>query len=946
MNLKSLIKKHEPFITRSPHLYFSPGRVNLIGEHIDYLGGHVFPTAIDLGTYAFVSSREDQEFHFLSENFIDQGEIIVHPKDLDYNEADDWVNYCKGMMQAFKIDELEHIHGLNILIYGDLPNGAGLSSSASLEVLMGVVLRDELNVKIEQEGKVKVEEEGKVEPGSVALTDTEKEMRRLVQIAQKVENEYIGVNCGIMDQFAVGMSRRDSALYLNTDTLEFERVPLVLGEYSLVIANTNKRRELSSSKYNERRQECDAALQSLRAQGLKIENLCDMDPEEFVDVAALLHDPIHKARTEHAVYENARSARAVEVLQAGNILEFGELMNGSHDSLRDLFEVSCKELDVLVDAFRKYGAIGARMTGGGFGGCAIALLPSSERDSILEKVGEHYKKDVGYAADFYPVNTHDGTARSHHLLYTHIAELADYAIHEGLSQNEDRDYVINRLLAELKLKEYEEPESNGIVSGELSDIIEPLLDHAYERGCFSPNTVNGRDIFEARLVDILLPRPSELNAIFNDLYKVSPEKATSYFYKFSQKSDYIKHARIAKNISWRSNTPYGIFDITINLSKPEKDPRDIIASGQKQSSTYPKCLLCKENVGYEGHARHPGRSNHRIIPLLLHNEKFYLQYSPYVYYNEHCIVLKDDHVPMAINEKTFHRLLDFVDQFPHYFLGSNADLPIVGGSILSHEHYQGGRHVFAMELAQEVESRELHAHHSSIKLEERSLNEGGKVDREVESRESKVEGNGRIRISKLFWPLSVIRLEAENKDILIQSANILLKLWKGYSDDRVGILAGSGGVFHNTITPAARKVGDVYQLDMVLRNNRCSDEHPLGIFHPHAEHHHIKKENIGLIEAMGLAILPARLEKELAEIKVCLEHNTPLSPDLAIHREWFDQLKERYQYKDPDEFIRKEVTLKFVQCLEDAGVFKQDEEGQQAFDDFITHYLEALKGDM
>jgi UDPglucose--hexose-1-phosphate uridylyltransferase len=552
------------------------------------------------------------------------------------------------------------------------------------------------------------------------------------------------------------------------------------------------------------------------------------------------------------------------------------------------------------------------MTGGGFGGCVIALIPTAKRDNILEKVAKRYKKTVGYAANFYPVNTHDGTARSNILLYIRIRDLVDYAIGNKMCKIEDRDYVINRLLAELNLNDYEELTDKSEPVTDLTEILEPLLDHAFERGCFAPNTVKERDLFEARLMNILMPRPSELNEHFKTLYKESPQKATQYFYTLSQDSNYIKNARIAKNITWRSETDYGVFDMTINLSKPEKDPRDIIASGQKKSSTYPKCLLCKENVGYEGHAMHPARANHRIVPVELNKEQFYLQYSPYMYYSEHCIVLKNDHVPMSINQKTFVRLLDFVDMFPHYYVGSNADLPIVGGSILSHEHYQGGAHRFAVEDAKVVDEY-MHAS---------------------------------IKIKKLYWPLSVLCLESSSKKDLENAASCLLKTWREYSDDSVGILARSGSTLHHTISPLARYEEGRYKMYMALRNNRTSEEHPLGIFHPHAEQHHIKKENIGIIEAMGLAILPARLETELSAIAESLVNGKSLPRELDQHKIWFETLKKRYPGSDVDAFIHNEVSLKFVKCLEDAGVYKQDEKGQAAFDTFIDRFINALKGEL
>lgn len=385
MKLETIIQEHKNFVSDDYKIYFSPGRVNLIGEHIDYLGGNVFPSAIDLGTYAIISKREDEKFVFLSHNFSEYGTIEVSLHDLEYKEEDNWVNYAKGMIQAFK-QKGHHInYGYNVLIYGTLPNSSGLSSSASLEVLIGTLLNEEFDLQIP--------------------------MFELVQIAQNVENNYMGINCGIMDQFAVGMSKKDTAIYLNTETLDYEYVPLVLGDYTLVIANTNKKRALADSKYNERRSECDEGLKTLQDEGVEIENLCDMDGATFEEVKSYIKHPIIRQRVEHAVYENERTKNAVKALTNHNILQFGSLMNESHNSLRDLYEVSCKELDVLVDAFREYGAIGSRMTGAGFGGCTISLVPTKDVEEIVQKVHLKYKKKIGYNADFYPVNTDDGARK-------------------------------------------------------------------------------------------------------------------------------------------------------------------------------------------------------------------------------------------------------------------------------------------------------------------------------------------------------------------------------------------------------------------------------------------------------------------------------------------------------------------------------------------------------
>lgn len=385
MNLNEIVENNMEFLKGKPDVYFSPGRVNLIGEHIDYLGGNVFPSAITLGTYAFVTKREDKEIHFLSENFKEFGVKVASLDDLSYKKEDNWTNYCKGMFDSFiklgaKIEE-----GLNILIYGTLPNSSGLSSSASLEVLVGEIIKNEYNFEID--------------------------MFDIVQIAQKVENNYIGVNCGIMDQFSVGMSKEDTAIFLNTNTLEYEYVPLVLGEYTLIIANTNKKRALADSKYNERRRECDTGLEILQSNGVTVNQLCDLTTTQFEAHKKGIKNFTVRKRVEHAVYENDRTNNAVKALQDGNLILMGQLMNQSHDSLRDLYEVSCKELDTLVEYFRKYGAIGARMTGAGFGGCTIALVATKDVDVVIENVKKEYLDRIGFNADFYPVKTSDGTKK-------------------------------------------------------------------------------------------------------------------------------------------------------------------------------------------------------------------------------------------------------------------------------------------------------------------------------------------------------------------------------------------------------------------------------------------------------------------------------------------------------------------------------------------------------
>ena len=416
-----------------------------------------------------------------------------------------------------------------------------------------------------------------------------------------------------------------------------------------------------------------------------------------------------------------------------------------------------------------------------------------------------------------------------------ISELVAYGIENGLIDDADKVYVTNGLLELFQRQDYQEPEKIG-KPRKLQLILDDLLEFALSQGILEDDTVTMRDLLDTKIMGILTPAPSVVRKIFEEKYQVSPKAATEFYYHFSQATNYIRTDRIIKDEKWETDTEFGKMDITINLSKPEKDPRDIAKAGTAKKSGYPACLLCRENEGYAGHLSHPARQNHRIIPITLCGEQYYLQYSPYVYYNEHCIIFNKDHIPMAINKITFNKLLDFVKQFPHYMAGSNADLPIVGGSILSHDHFQGGSYVFAMAKAPYEQEFDL--------------------DRYPD-----------IHAGIVKWPMSVIRLQGRAMDSIVAAANHILTKWRGYSDPEVNIFSETDGIPHNTITPIARMRGDLYELDLVLRNNITTDDCPLGLFHPHAEYHHIKKENIGLIEVMGLAVLPARLKKEMAEFE-------------------------------------------------------------------------------
>ncbi len=486
-----------------------------------------------------------------------------------------------------------------------------------------------------------------------------------------------------------------------------------------------------------------------------------------------------------------------------------------------------------------------------------------------------------------------------------IKSLVEYGISTGLIEKEDKIYTTNQLLMLFGLDEIEEDVTAQEAS--LEQILKEMLDYAYEKGLMPENDVTHRDLFDTKIMGILTPRPSQVIRTFREHYAESPEKATDYFYHLSKSSDYIRTYRVAKDQKWVTSTPYGDLDITINLSKPEKDPKAIAAARTAKQAGYPKCQLCVENEGYAGRINHPARENHRIIPITINGSDWGFQYSPYVYYNEHCIVLNAKHTPMQINHDTFCKLFDFVKQFPHYFVGSNADLPIVGGSILTHDHFQGGHYTFAMAKAE--------------------------VEKTFE-----VKG---VKAGIVKWPMSVIRLWDANPDKVIQAADHILDTWRGYSDEAAFIFAETDGEKHNTITPIARKRGENYELDLVLRNNITTEEHPLGVYHPHAKLHHIKKENIGLIEVMGLAVLPARLQKEMQDLEAAILDGKDLRSDetLAKHADWVEEFLPKYDTVTKDNIhgiLQEEIGLVFSQVLEDAGVYKRNEEGKKAFDRFLA----------
>ena len=499
------------------------------------------------------------------------------------------------------------------------------------------------------------------------------------------------------------------------------------------------------------------------------------------------------------------------------------------------------------------------------------------------------------------------------MINTYISALAQYAVDRGLIEENERIYSINMLLDVLKLDEYNPCDDEDKVislSSDLEAILQFIDDYAYDRGLIEENSVVYRDLFDTRVMNCFVRRPSEVIRIFNEKYAVSPKEATDFYYEYSKNSDYIRTYRIAKDIKWVYESEYGDIDITINMSKPEKDPKAIAAARNAKQSSYPKCLLCVENEGYAGRINHPARENHRIIPIRILGKEWGLQYSPYVYYNEHCIVLNREHTPMTINREVFEKLFDFIRQFPHYVIATNADLPIVGGSILSHEHFQGGNYSFAMSRA-------------------------------VIEKEVVFKGFEDVEAGILKWPMSVIRIRSTSQERLVDLADKILGAWREYTDEEAFIFAKTNGEPHNTITPAARFANGKYELDLALRNNITTEERPLGVYHPRNEYHHIKKENIGGIEVMGLAILPSRIKSEMELLARCITEGKDIRSfdELLKHADWAEEFIPKYEGKineeNVDEILKAEIGKVFVKVLEDAGVFKRDKKGREYFMKFI-----------
>ncbi|WP_028829518.1 UDP-glucose--hexose-1-phosphate uridylyltransferase [Proteocatella sphenisci] len=502
------------------------------------------------------------------------------------------------------------------------------------------------------------------------------------------------------------------------------------------------------------------------------------------------------------------------------------------------------------------------------------------------------------------------------MISKYINQLICYALQSELLDPADKTFATNSLMDLFEIDEpdyydeFEPGQEDAISPPPLSNILDSMLDYAIKKDLLKKDTSVNRDLFDTRIMGLVTPNPSNVISRFDKLYKVSPKSATDFFYKFSQDNNYIRRDRIEKDIQWKTQTEYGEMDITINLSKPEKDPRDIAAEKNAKQSGYPKCLLCMENEGYRGRINHPARQNHRIIPVTINSHNWGFQYSPYVYYNEHCIVLSSKHSPMKIDDDTFVKLFDFVKLFPHYFVGSNADLPIVGGSILSHDHFQGGNYEFAMAKAG--------------------------IEKQF-----KVKGFEDVECGIVKWPMSVIRLRHKDTQPLIDLARHILERWRNYSDPKAFVFAFTDDTLHNAITPIARKKGQFFEMDLVLRNNITTKEHPMGVYHPHEEFHNIKKENIGLIEVMGLAVLPSRLKEEIALLAEALVKNEDISKNEKIshHSQWASDIVQRHSninLDNVDQILREEIGKTFATILSHAGVFKRNPAGSKAFDDFLN----------
>lgn len=850
-------------------LFFSPGRVNLIGEHIDYNGGLVFPAAINIGTYGVISTRDDQRFRFYSVNFKDQGIVDIDMDHLDFSKEHGWANYAKGILFELKQRGYYFPFGFDLYLEGNLPPQSGLSSSASLEVLVGYIANE-----LYQFGLSRVD---------IAL------------LGQHVENHYMGMHCGIMDQLIIACGIKDHGILMNTDTLSMHQANAFFQGYRWLIMNTNYKRKTTDSKYNERVTECNR-IKAIISTKKPIRHLCELSEDDLDWIEPLIGDEVLKKRVKHVITEQNRTLLAKKAMEDHDVMLFARLLDESHESLKNDYEVTGLHLDTLVQEAKSAGAVGARVTGAGFGGCAIALVPEKQLDQVMTHVSESYYQKTQIHPDFYLVSFEDGVKEIHlEDIQASIKRFIYHATEHKLFPVQEAKQRYKRLSEILHVSEND---SDVDVKIETSQVIQIMIDRGYTLKLFSPNTLDERDAFEAYLFDQVMEEPQVVKRRFHELYQRQPEQATSYLYHLSEDVNYIKGERLKQNIKWRYQGIYGPLEMTINLAKPEKDPRDIAKAKDLLIQGRPKCVLCKENE----HNYWNARMNLRIVPIQLGGELWHFQYSPYLYYDEHAIILHDEHRPMKITDKTMDYLFDFVDMFPEYFIGSNADLPIVGGSILNHDHFQGGKYHFPIEDAKTIKTYQYL----------------------------------QTTVEMIHWPLSTLRLKGKDrhelKDLFLQ----IYQTWKVYRNESLDIIPMTHDTPHQTITPIVRKKDMLYEVDLILRNNRTSEQYPDGIFHPHQDVHHIKKENIGLIEAMGLAILPGRLKDEMIHAMDYLTQDK-MDPSIKKHLPWLNELKEKKIHSF--EQIQMEIGRRFERVIEDSGVFKQNKEGIEAFQQFIESLI-------
>lgn len=842
------------------------GRVNIIGEHVDYCGGKVLPAALNLRCEVYSRANGTDKIRIAATTFKRVETLDIGA--LDSYRHLEWGNYQAGVAHIMK-SEGYGLVGCDLLFDSTVPFGSGLSSSAAIEVATAVALAGVAGAELD--------------PVKAAI------------MAQRAEREYCGVNCGIMDQFASAMGKKDCAVLLDCKTLDYEYVPLDLGDHVMVIADSNKRHSLADGKYNERRSETEEGLNALKP-FLGVSCLAEVTPAQFDSYRHLL-SPVVAKRVEHVVNECDRVRRAVEALKSGDIAALGKLLNESHASLSSLYEVTGVELDTLTDIARnEEGCIGSRMIGAGFGGCAISLVRKDKAAAFVKNVGKKYKKAIGYAPSFYTTFIDDGIKREH-LSGQYISDLVHYAEKKLGLKKEDRTYAINRLLRYIGEESFEEKAPCLGDGATAADVIRPLGELA-----LAAHPGEDEEQVQSELFDCVSLSPSEVVRSFRSRYRRDPEKAFDEFYDYCVACDYVKSAAIARNKFWVAEGTRREVQVTINLSKPEKNNKQT-AKLRNVSSGYPKCMICAENEGYAGQGR--CRQTLRTIPLSLGGGEWFWQFSPYAYFYQHGIAINRTHTPMVLDDTVVDKLADFVTYAPQYFIGCNAPLPIVGGSILAHEHFQGGKYFFPM---------------------------FGCGDRKT----YKLVG---AKVSVVDWYNSVVCIRTADRHKLRALGNRIVHAWNEYSAPELDIVANDGEQ-HNTATLIMRRDGDDYLLYAILRNNRCDERYPDGIFHVHPEYMNIKSESIGLIEAMGMFILPARLDRQLAEVaKLLTGERKEIGEDIAVHRGMAQKLISDYGMsltpEEAERAVRGAVDHACECILGNTAVFKEDERGEAAFEAFV-----------